>query len=345
VSSFFKRLHAFSLAWAFLAAVCPVQAAKVCPVCGEELPDDKEVCPNDGTNLKLLEKYQPEKKQDGPKETEKKKKEKKKETDTGKSGEPGKRDEKTPAPAEPLLFKRHDQGGDRKPAATKESGGYSDRMSRIPGDKRHTGTIKRLPPAPAKEGRAASEAVDRKLKSDFESQRNERWQKDTSLRAARTQDKKGDERRRLLSSLAAPITSLGARILWLPEGPHPGPVGATEIDVNLARYRLRAGLSSLLGVRGVKIRNELIFIQTVTLGFQWPRRLSPFLVARGGVGLTATERFGEDQVYLMTALGAEGGMDAWISPWIAVSPSLGYMRCTVNNAYWHSFTAKVSVGF
>jgi hypothetical protein len=346
VSGFLKPIHAVAVTWTWAILSVPVSANAgkvVCPVCGEELPDDVEECPNDGTNLRLLEKYKKKKEpQKAPDRSDKV-------TETERSteshdGEPAPQE---PEPAGPLLFKRHDQGGDRQPAANRESSGYSDRMSRIPADRRHMETVKRLPFSPQKGAHAESDEVDQQLKSEFESRREEKWRErgDPSHRQPWAQKGEVSKRRLLLSNLAAPITSVGARLFWMPEGPHAGPVGAAEIDANLARYRLRAGLSSLIGVRALKTRSELVFIESVSIGFQWPRRYSPFIIARGGIGLTAGERFKESQIYMMTALGAEVGMDTWLNPWIAISPSLGYMRCIVNNAYWHSFTAKLSVGF
>ena len=156
---------------------------------------------------------------------------------------------------------------------------------------------------------------------------------------------KTSENTRILNHMGAPLASLGFRVFWMAEGNDSGPVGAAEVEVNLVRYRLRAGVSTLLGLRDLESRNELIFLGNMSIGIQSPKRFSPYIVAKGGIGMSKTERFYTDQLYLLSSLGAEVGVDAWVTRWIAVTPGMGYMRCTADNAYWHSFTGKISIGF
>lgn len=322
---------------AVMAIAGPVAAGEViCPVCGKSFPDDTEKCPNDSTDLKTLgiplEKKAAERK--GEVESE--------EEEAGESGEA--------SPAESYSgsegsskYKRFDRGGSRRSSKPDEAN-YKDRESRIRGKGRSRLTEEELAERARRE-RFKNENTD--LLRDYEKRRAASWEDRkrldvAELRASRARD---EAKSHLLNSLGAPLTSLGYRMFWMPEDGHPGIVSTAEIDLNLARYRLRAGFSSLIGVRSLPSRDELIFLEHITIGFQWPWRFSPFVIARGGVGALASERFGEDLVYLVTSVGVEAGIDSWVNPWMAIAPSLGYTRCMIDNAYWDSFTFKISVGF
>ena len=81
------------------------------------------------------------------------------------------------------------------------------------------------------------------------------------------------------------------------------------------------------------------------MGVQYPWRFSPYALVRGGVGVHSSERFGGDIAHLMTGIGVEAGVDSWINEWVSVGLGLGYLRTVIGDAYWNSFTAKLSVGF
>ncbi len=343
-------LVAVAVVCAGIALAGPAVAGKVkCPVCGEVYSDDEEECPNDGTNLKLFGKSdkEPEPDDTSPPSTDGNVDAQAPSDDAAAGGKAAESRESDGEPP-PMLYKRHDQGGERKPASSKESGGYSDRASRLPGSGRvgpvpTPGGESKRRATPARNGNKAED----RARSDFENERRNKWMKRPDTRLDVNADIRGKAaaRKRLLDHLAAPLASLGVRMLWLGENGHPGPVGLGEIEVNIARYRLRAGTASSLGIRVLESRNELVFLQSASAGVQLPMRFTPYIVARGGIGIMATERFNHGYMYLMTAVGAEAGIDAWITPWTAISPSLGYLRCTANDAYWHTVTLKIAIGF
>ena len=316
----------------------------VCSVCGKSFPSDTEKCPNDGTDLKKLGiKISEDADSPGP-ETENKPGEGEKAQDGTTSPD----DEGNPAPvsrqesddgATPI-YKR---GGRRR--VIKSSGSsYSDRRSRV--------NIRRGRAAETEDDEEDEELQafleeDEKRLAHYETQRRQaaalRQRMEIVERKARKS--RSAERQRILYGLGAPLTSLGFRMFWMGERNDSGAVNTIEIDLNLARYRLRAGLSTLIGVRTLSGRNELVFLEHISLGFQWPWRYSPYIVVRGGVGVLANERFGVSFVNLLTSLGAELGIDSWVTPWIAVTPSVGFTRTMRDNVYWNSFTFKIALGF
>lgn len=301
----------------------------VCPVCGQVFPSKTKTCPDDGTDLKLL---------GNPAEDD---------SSDDTDSEDGEEEKGDPSPSKPSGYKRHDRGGDRKRTSTSESGySYSDRDSRIKARRGRVSAEERTQ-REMEERRRAFLKEEQRLLDDFERQRTGAWEERHLIRHEQIRAAEGRlaAREHLLNGLGAPLTSLGYRMFWMGEGNDSGAVNAAEIDVNLARYRLRAGLSTLIGMRFLSGRSDLVFLEHISVGFQWPARFSPFALVRGGVGILASERFGADLMYLMTSFGVEAGIDSWITPWIAVTPSMGYERIMVESAYWNSFTFKISLGF
>jgi hypothetical protein len=331
------------LALVFSPAPC-LAADIICPVCHQRFSDEVEVCPNDGTDLKLLGKPAPddggeaagdEEKGDG-------------EPAEGQPGAADGADDSTPVPPEEKSggtgYRRLDEEHRRSRGNARDrSSAYKDRRSRIATERRGKGASA----AKRRKQAEAFAAADEERMAEYERLRSRAWEDRERLAGVEEQAAADRDaaRERLLHGLGAPLTSIGFRMSWMGEGEDAGPLSTFEIDLNLARYRFRAGLSSLVGLRSLDTRDELVFLEHISLGFQWPSRFSPYIVARGGVGMLVTERFGADLVYLMSSAGVEMGIDCWLSPWIAVTPSLGYARYIVSGAYWDSFTFKISVGF
>jgi hypothetical protein len=316
---------AVALAAACLAADAGAAEKIRCPVCGQVFEETVETCPNDGTDL----------------------------------GAEGKPVAEAPAAAAAAgedaegegdggsapKYKRQDLGGERQRADV-DGDRYDDRRARLGDDRRGDEAAERRRRLKAERERALAEE-DARLREEFEARRRRLYEgrarrAEEDLRAA-----EGFEllKRSSLWGRGAPLTSVGARLSWMGEGDDPGPVSAAEIEVNLVKTRLRVGLSSSIGVRSLPSRDDLLFVESVTIGAQLPWRFSPYVLARFGVGGLSTNRFGEELLHVVRAVGAEAGIDCRPARWLVVTPSLGYVTYAIDNARWHSFTAKLSVGF
>jgi hypothetical protein len=303
-----------------------------CPVCDQSFSVDTDICPNDGTNLELRGIYV-------------------KNTNGKTEGKPGS------APGDEAIdiggeatetsgaskYKRGDAKRRRLHKKKPSKRGYSDRRSRIDSERRSAEADRRN----RQREKEAFEKEDRLLMEAFEQRRSQLW---AERQRELPEGTKGLEdpdtvREQLVYALGAPITSLGFRMFWMGEDNDSGPVSSAEIEVNLARYWFRAGISTLFGARYVQEQNEFVFLTHLSAGFQWPHRFSPFLVARGGMGFLSSRRLQDDLVYLLTSVGFDTGIDSWITPWIAISVSAGYERCMSENSHWDSFSYKISVGF
>ncbi|MCU0662553.1 MAG: hypothetical protein MUC50_09540 [Myxococcota bacterium] len=297
-----------------------------CPVCGQVFGREVKTCPNDGTNLELLGK---------PIESEK-------------PAAQTKAEETSPPTddAASSKYKRHDQNGERRATPRPRVDTYSDRHARLVGDRRGGPTEEEREDLGEK-ARAEYEAKDRSAAEQFRRQREQAW----GLRRQEQEDASALRREllarrdELLASLAAPLTSLGTRLWWMQEGQKPGAVLSGELDVNLVRNVFRLGLSTSLGIRFLENRGDILFLETLVFGVQLPWRFSPFVVGRAGLGGLSTELGQESMVNPLGMFGAEVGLDVWTNPWLCLTPNLGYSFLLDGEDMWHSFTAKLSVGF
>ena len=330
ISGLFAALFAIAM---ILCQASISFAAKVrCPVCRQVFDENVKVCPDDGTDLTLLgQVVEEESKDDGPEPEAIEESPYEDEKTAGGSGK----------------YKRHDLGGDRQRAEAEEEHVYSDRYKRV-------GEGRRSPDAAAERRKKAREKRkaqfdedDTGLKSKFEEDRRNVWRR----RWQRAYDEELEARDVAylewlsLWGKGAPIASLGARVSWMGEGSDPGFVTGPEIDINILLKKIRLGLSTTIGFRILSDRTDKIFMEHVSVGIQMPWRFSPYLVARAGLGPLVSNRFGTDLTYLVRALGAESGLDCRVNRSLVITPSVGYVRYVVDDAYWNSFTAKLSVGF
>lgn len=308
--------HSLSAGCAMAVVLClavPADAGRVvCPVCGQIFSDTTKVCPNDGTNLELLGKP----------------------VDDDDSREEGEEAKVAEGGGPPGRYKRHDRGGDRKVVSDGPTNAYSDRRKRIIEERR-------LPP---------EEDEDKKVQPLVAQHNTSTPVRESEVTAGVASNLEQEtptplETRVDFGRRGGALTSLGVRFFWLGEGNDPGTTSGAEIELGLMRKELRLGLSSFFGVRLVRSRSDLVFVERVNVGYQYLGRFSPYIVAQAGLGAMATERFGVERVLLARSLGFELGLDAWVAGRLGVSPSLGFTRFVVEDAYWHSFTMKVSVGF
>jgi hypothetical protein len=315
---------------AFLLALAATTAAtdagadgKVrCPVCGQVFEQEIEVCPNDGTDLHVEGK---------PIEA----------APAAEAGDVEDEGDEGPQPK----YKRQDVGGERQRADAEELG-YGDRHARLGDDRRGDEGAERRKRAKAERERELAE-TDARLRGEFESRRRRMWEGRRRRAQEERRAAEGFEslRRTSLWGRGAPLTSVGVRFSWMGEGDDPGLVSSAEIEVNLVKTKVRVGLSSSIGVRALSHRDDLLFLESVSLGAQLPWRFSPYALVRAGVGGLVTNRFGEDLIGVVRSLGVEVGLDCRVTRWLVVTPSFGYASYAIDAARWDSFTAKLSVGF
>ncbi|HUT78327.1 MAG TPA: hypothetical protein VM285_11600, partial [Polyangia bacterium] len=194
---------------------------------------------------------------------------------------------------------------------------------------------------------AEFEEQDERLRQEFEERRLalEEKRQSSILAEWRSGRERSWRDRKSLWERAAPLIAVGVRLSWMGEDGHPGPLAGAEIDFNPIKTRLRVGLSSFIGVRRLVDRGELAFIEHVSAGLQIPWRYSPYLLARGGIGVLAGERFFEPVNHLLRTVGVDIGIDCHITDAIVVTPVIGYARYVINDAYWDSATLRLGVGF
>ena len=344
VAAFFLAITLFS----FIALAGKI----VCPVCGQAFSDDEKICPNDGTDLSIVGKiddspYGETDNQINPydEKTEKNKAEPNEQDDfADKHDSDSSLDEED---QESGKYKRQDQGGKRIRLDGQEDGAnYNDRRQRIGEDsnKLDTAAEKRKK---AKKKRLLFKAKDDKLRREFERRKQKLIQNRKRRANADKMAKKGFEEllKQSLWAQAAPLSSMGLRLSWMGDAYSSGPLAGPEIEINLLKNRARLGLSTFVGIRSLKTRGDLVFLQSVAIGIQKPWRYSPYVLARAGVGALLSNRFGADITYLMRTLGVETGADCRISKSFVITPSVGYIRFAVNDVHWNSVTIKLTTGF
>lgn len=299
-----------------------------CPVCGQVFDDSQERCPNDGTDLVLSGKKVADE-EPGPEV----------------AREPGDEGDEEAATGEG--YRRQDKGGDRRRLDDEEGSGYSERRKRLSDDRGETEDTAEKKRRAREKRRKEFDEKDSELRSTFEARRAALWGDRGS--AEDKKDEPGEGLKKLrehgLWTRGAPLTSLGLRLSWMGEGRDGGPVAGAEAEINPLRSWIRVGGSLFFGVRSLSSRDETLFLARATVGIQRPWRYSPYLVAAGGLGVLMASRFGEDLAYFVRSLGVEGGMDCHATRNIVITPSLGWVRYSVEDAHWDSFTVKVSVGF
>lgn len=305
-----------------------ISAEIVCPVCGRPFPDTVETCPNDGSDLTIVGQLV-----DASVD----------ETDTESDTDSLTEVPEAEEPEASVKYKRRDVTISRPAEPATDDADYRDRRSRVIKERR--GPIYLMEQRRRRRARALEQ--DRRLRAQFDLRREQYLQNRDQLHDLWSRARSGSAlaTKRRLYGMSAPLASVGYRITSMGEGDHFGPLSAVEIDLNLTRKRTRIGLSTAVGVRALETRNELVFIEHLSVGLQYPWRYSPYILLRGGIGALASERFDRKMVYFLSSVGGEVGIDCWITPWIALTPSLGYTRYIVDQVYWNSFSAKLSLGF
>lgn len=299
-----------------------------CPVCGQVFEEETEVCPDDGTDLRLAGEPAP----DIPEPSTSLAEEEPSDAGVDQGDDP--------------KYKRHDQGGERDRVNSAESG-YSDRRKRIGEERRGTSVAAERKRKARMQKRKAFTEVDERLRADFAEQREREWRerREREFQDWRAGQQLAAVRQRALWERGAPLTSVGVRLSWMGEASSSGPVTGAEIDVNLLKTVFRVGLSTMIAVRALDDRDDMVFLESLSVGIQRPWRFSPFLLARGSIGALVTDRFAENLTYLVRSVGIEAGLDSRVTESVVISVSAGYVRYMIDDAYWNSGALKISLGF
>ena len=317
-----------------------------CPVCGQLFDDSVVECPNDATNLALIKKHQPDK--TAPKKDPKKADTTPKKDEASTPVAPQKKKSRRSRRGKGK-YKRHDAGGERQRADTDDKNLYSDRADRIRSETRGTNVdaAQRTAERIAREKAFAVQDVERR--ANFEAARDALWQKRWSGLLAQSTSLRGVEslEKASLYRKFAPSATIGARFAWMPndETGEQGLLVGPELDLNFLRRNVRLGFGSFMGVRQLDAGNEMLFLEQLVFGYQWPWRYSPYIAVRGGVGAMVGEALRGSEIAFAAVVGGEAGLDCYVSAAWAVSPSLGVLTYFADGSNWTSFTARISLGF
>lgn len=314
-----RLAHAAFFALAIVLAISPrAFAGKVrCPVCGQVFEDTVEHCPNDGTDLAI----------------------------SGKPVEEEPEEEAEPEPVEEDAgegYRRQDRGGERMRIEDDDGSGYSERHKRFADDRGKSEEAAARKRKAHERRRREFEEEDARLRARFE-ERRAAWREsrgeDADSRLP-SDESRGHDRP------AAPLTSIGLRLSWLPRGREEGRVMGAEAEVNPLRRWYRAGGAVFLGIRNLDEADETVFLGKLSAGVQLPWTYSPYVVATGGLGVLSRRGTGEgDGARLLGSVGAEAGIDCHLTRSIAVTPTLGWVHYFAGDDHFDSFTFRVSLGF
>ncbi|MBN2526153.1 MAG: hypothetical protein JXR76_07155 [Deltaproteobacteria bacterium] len=329
-------LFFFVFSWFTLVAMGAMANDRRCPVCHEVFDEKVDVCPNDGTDLKLVGESV-ELSDDGTLS----------EQPPGSPEEPAAPNDVTP-PEEAVdgehKYIRQDKGGRRRRVqpADGDFGGDEriDRLRRLQDER--AGVL-----APKKRDTESgfSEEENARLRKQYKEIRDELASKRSIKREKNSPPHRQPLKTYNVWEQAAPVMSIGLRLSWMGEAREPGPLTGAEIDLNVLRTNIRVGLSSFIGIRSVS-RNELIFLESISIGIQRPWRYAPYIVGRFGIGAIVSERFGETDTNLIRGTGFDTGVDCHLNDALTVTPSVGYVRYVVSSAAaWDSVALKLSIGF
>ena len=333
-----RIMAVFFIFLSLLLSAVPAFAKRIrCPVCDQTFPEDQAICPNDGTDLNLLGK---EVKPVTPPE----------EPDTeGSEAAPETGEEEPEEKPKASKYTRHDRGGARKRVGDVEedegSSSRTDRNRRIGDDRRVESAAEKR--RREKRRREEYDTRDNKLRVQFKLDREQMLAHREERARQEDLAQKGfwALKRRALWAQGAPLTSVGVRLSWMGEGKDAGPLTGAEVDFNLVKTDVRVGLSTFLGVRVLSDRGDLMMLESISIGMQRRWRYSPYIVARAGVGVLISNRFGEDVSHLVRAIGVEAGVDSRVTESLVITPSVGYVGYAINDAFWSSVTMKISIGF
>jgi hypothetical protein len=108
---------------------------------------------------------------------------------------------------------------------------------------------------------------------------------------------------------------------------------------------LRVGIGLDIGFRVTDPHTDWEMRGFVTLGLQYPRRITPYASVSIGGGTMYQKRFGQGQTHGLLGINADAGTTFKISRTFVADLSVGYMFTMFNDLGFHSFTLRVAFGW
>ncbi|MBX7078853.1 MAG: hypothetical protein K1X88_06660 [Nannocystaceae bacterium] len=127
-----------------------------------------------------------------------------------------------------------------------------------------------------------------------------------------------------------------------------------SLEVTPLRRYVRVNLLTEFGIEGGRAaargdRADLLLMERLGLGMQYPGVVTPMLEFQGGVGGARVELFGRNDLALLYTLGLDLGAQFAVAPWMWIHASLGWIRPTFvwqqKVASYDRVAFKLGVGF
>lgn len=127
-----------------------------------------------------------------------------------------------------------------------------------------------------------------------------------------------------------------------------------SIEVTPVRRYVRVNLVTEVGFEGGPAatsgdRADLLLMERLGLGMQYPHVVTPFLEFQGGAGGARVELFGRNDIALLYALGLDGGAQWSLGGHMFVHAAIGWIRPTFvwpeRTVSYDRVTFKLGVGF
>lgn len=126
------------------------------------------------------------------------------------------------------------------------------------------------------------------------------------------------------------------------------------MEITPARRYVRFNLLTEVGVEGSDAardggRADLLAMQRLGLGLQYPHWVTPFIEFQGGVGAARVELFNRNDLLFVWSLGLDVGAQFALTRWLFVHTAIGWIRPVFrrpDRSITHdSFAFKVGIGF
>ena len=127
-----------------------------------------------------------------------------------------------------------------------------------------------------------------------------------------------------------------------------------SVDVTPVRRVFRLNLVTEVGIEGGEAaqagdRADLLIMEKVGLGVQYPHWVTPFVEFQGGMGAARVELFERNDLAMLYSLGVDGGGQWAVSEHLFLHAAVGwirpYFRVKGETAYYDRLTFKVGLGF